>query len=574
MLRRPITQVLAVMKCEKKGYCPRSKSTEKRVKMYRSRIHHTKDGKLIGGEFYSSTADSDGRIAPNRKYFGNSRVLGQKQLETFRQTVQSEQENPQVFLVNRKSLPTALLKETQYEGKKSHILDVEGYETIISGGKIKRKKPNLAHGSLEELMAEADDHASKYDPEKDEARLDVNRADHSDKLRRAVVPHLERAQTARVYSEMYKVIDSSDVVVQVLDARDPLGTRSKVLESYMKKDDHLHRHLIFVLNKADLIPVWATARWIRILSKEYPTIAFHASETNPFGKGALIALLRQFSRFHRDRKHVSVGFVGYPNVGKSSVINCLKNKKVCKVAPIPGETKIWQYITLTKRLYLIDCPGVVYPDKGTTPTDLILRGVLRVENLQAPDEFIDAMIARSRPAYINRTYGLRPDSNPLHKWKDGTELVEVIGRKYGKLMKGNEVDAFTVSVMLLREFLRGRIPWFIPPPEETEEEKQLSLERRRQALLRKIGMSDADVGETGSSSATAGEGKKKSGQDGEEEGDEGEEEEELDDETKMLLGKGKDKKFMFVTPSQKFGGIRVKNSFSEDRASEIEIDEE
>lgn len=52
--------------------------------------------------------------------------------------------------------------------------------------------------------------------------------------------------------------------------------------------------------------------------------------------------------------------VGYPNVGKSSIINSLKNKKVCRAAPIPGETKIWQYVHLTKRIYLIDCPGVVY----------------------------------------------------------------------------------------------------------------------------------------------------------------------------------------------------------------------
>ncbi len=49
--------------------------------------------------------------------------------------------------------------------------------------------------------------------------------------------------------------------------------------------------------------------------------------------------------------------IGYPNVGKSSVINALRSKKVCNVAPIAGETKVWQYITLMKKIYLIDCPG-------------------------------------------------------------------------------------------------------------------------------------------------------------------------------------------------------------------------
>ena len=51
--------------------------------------------------------------------------------------------------------------------------------------------------------------------------------------------------------------------------------------------------------------------------------------------------------------------IGYPNVGKSSVINALRSKKVCNVAPIAGETKVWQYITLMKKIYLIDCPGML-----------------------------------------------------------------------------------------------------------------------------------------------------------------------------------------------------------------------
>jgi nuclear GTP-binding protein len=82
------------------------------------------------------------------------------------------------------------------------------------------------------------------------------------------------------------------------------------------------------------------ARYIAHLSKDYPTIAFHASPNHSFGKGSLIQLLRQFSQLHSDKKQISVGLIGYPNVGKSSIINTLKSSKVCKVAPIPGETKV------------------------------------------------------------------------------------------------------------------------------------------------------------------------------------------------------------------------------------------
>ena len=84
------------------------------------------------------------------------------------------------------------------------------------------------------------------------------------------------------------------------------------------------------------VPARVTRGWLATLSAEYPTLAFHASVTQPFGKGALLGLLRQLARLRSDKKHVSVGFVGYPNVGKSSVINTLRTKKVCNVAPSAG----------------------------------------------------------------------------------------------------------------------------------------------------------------------------------------------------------------------------------------------
>lgn len=141
------------------------------------------------------------------------------------------------------------------------------------------------------------------------------------------------------------------------------------------------------------------------MSAEYPTLAFHASLTNSFGKGSLIQLLRQFGQLHKDKKvllslaacvlspwlqQISVGFVGYPNVGKSSIINTLRNKdvlptqafspdvivvQVCKAAPIPGETKVWRYITLFKRIFLIDCPGTVLSGKEND-VDSVLKGVV------------------------------------------------------------------------------------------------------------------------------------------------------------------------------------------------------
>lgn len=148
-------------------------------------------------------------------------------------------------------------------------------------------------------------------------------------------PIFKKGQSRRIWAELYKVIDSSDVIIHVLDARDPIGTRCYNVERHLAKEAK-HKQLIYVLNKCDLVPAWVTEKWKRTLEKEHPTIAFHASITNPFGKSALINILRQFSKLHSDKKQISVGLVGYPNTGKSSIINTLKQKRVCTVAPVAG----------------------------------------------------------------------------------------------------------------------------------------------------------------------------------------------------------------------------------------------
>lgn len=203
--------------------------------------------------------------------------------------------------------------------------------------------------------------------------------------------------------------------------------------------------------------------WVRALSKEYPTLAFRASITNSFGKGLLIQLLRQFSSLHSDRKQISVGFIGYPNTGKSSIINTLRKKKVCTVAPIPGETKIWQYITLMKRIYLIDCPGVVPPSNNDSEEDILLRGVVRVENVENPSQYIESVLRRTEPRHVERLY-------EVQGYETATEFLELLGRKAGRLLKGGEPDVNGVAKMVLNDFIRGKLPWFTPPPHDGFEE--------------------------------------------------------------------------------------------------------
>jgi nuclear GTP-binding protein len=157
-----------------------------------------------------------------------------------------------------------------------------------------------------------------------------------------IEPIYAKGTSRRIYGELYKVIDSSDVILHILDARDPLGTLCESVLEFIRKEK-AHKQVVLVINKCDLVPNWVTARYVQHLTPRYPTIAFHASPNHSFGKGSLIQLLRQFSQLHSDKKQISVGFIGYPNVGKSSVINTLKSGKVCNVAPVPGETKVGAY---------------------------------------------------------------------------------------------------------------------------------------------------------------------------------------------------------------------------------------
>jgi nuclear GTP-binding protein len=195
--------------------------------------------------------------------------------------------------------------------------------------------------------------------------------------------------------------------------------------------------------------------------------------------------------------------MGYPNVGKSSVINTLKSGKVCRVAPIPGETKVgwffssflphdetgllndrfkqkqvWQYITLTRKIYLIDCPGIVPASAQDTQTAKVLKGVVRVEALSTPSEHIPTLMSRVKPIYLARTYNLQvPESG--EEGFNPDEVLDKLARMKGRLLKGGEPDLDGVAKILLSDWVRGKIPFFVPPPERPEELNKAEEEKRK-----------------------------------------------------------------------------------------------
>lgn len=147
----------------------------------------------------------------------------------------------------------------------------------------------------------------------------------------------------------------------------------------------------------DLVPKENVEAWLKYLRISFPTLPFksstqsqrkHLSSSNnshvPQGASSsspapLLTLLKNYSR----AGSLSIGVIGFPNVGKSSLINTLKRSKACGVAPTPGFTKEVQIISLDGSLKILDCPGVVY-EGGDQGPEKVLRNYVAVEQVQDP----------------------------------------------------------------------------------------------------------------------------------------------------------------------------------------------
>lgn len=280
----------------------RSKSTIMRLNMYkRGNPVRNKDGEIIGGTLLMSNKSGGkdmakvARIAPDRRWFGNTRTISPNDLDRFREEMTLKEADPNSVILRRQKIPMALLKDSEKVAK-MNLLETETYDEVF-GGKQKRKRPKLDGNAYDysSLMSSASERISAYekDPTKD-SNIEVTM---SGELEMRKDDLFSKGQSKRIWGELYKVLDCSDVVLQIVDARNVPGTRSKHIEHYLKKNAS-HKQLVIVINKCDLVPGWVTRKWVKLLSAEYPTLAYHASLTNSFGKGALISLLRQFGKLH------------------------------------------------------------------------------------------------------------------------------------------------------------------------------------------------------------------------------------------------------------------------------------
>lgn len=282
------------------------------------------------------------------------------------------------------------------------------------------------------------------------------------------------------YKELVKVIGTADVIIQVLDARDPLGCRCLDVERLVMKNNPTKK-VILLLNKVDLVPKEVVEKWLKYLREELPTVAFKCSTqkqhrnlgqkkldlkkdaaldgSESLGAENLLQLLKNYSRNLNIKTSISVGVVGLPNVGKSSLINSLKRTRVANVGATPGVTKAVQEVLLDKQVRLLDTPGVVF---ASTQKDSLnaLRNAIKLEKIDDPVTPIGELLKRCPARTLMTIYKIPAFQGTEH-------FLQRVAMARGKLKKGGVIDPEATARLVLQDWNIGRIPYFTMPPKRT-----------------------------------------------------------------------------------------------------------
>ena len=286
-----------------------------------------------------------------------------------------------------------------------------------------------------------------------------------------------------------KVIDAADVILEVVDARDPNSCRVKEAERLVKSSGGKKR-LVIVMNKVDLVPHDVLDAWVRYLRDEFPTIAFKASTqhgapsqsdanlrraaesavaatSEALGAEALLQLLKNYCREGGSDsgagKSITVGVVGYPNVGKSSVINSLKRARAVGVSPVPGFTREISEVKLDRNIRLLDSPGVFFYegadalDEASKAAEApVLLNCLRAESV-VPERAVEMLLEKASHDKLLEVY-------KIGDWTSTREFLSRVAQRRGKLKRGGIPDVEVAAKLVVADVGAGKIPFWVEPP--------------------------------------------------------------------------------------------------------------
>lgn len=263
-----------------------------------------------------------------------------------------------------------------------------------------------------------------------------------------------------------RIITESDIVLEILDARLFELSRNKQVEELIKK---IKRPVIFVVNKCDLVSKENIRKQIGELSQE-GDVVFVSSKNKKASKILLSKINQVFQKYgkreiierrkgdpileHRETKgDIVVSILGYPNVGKSSIINLLARKKKVKVSKKAGTTHGIHWIKASDEIKLIDSPGVI-PLKEAGDIRAGLIGAKDTDRLKDPgavaEEIIKMFVKNNRKKFEG-FYDIKIEG------KDYDSIIEMLGRKKNFLLKGNIVNEDRTTVLIVKDWQQGKL---------------------------------------------------------------------------------------------------------------------
>jgi len=335
------------------------------------------------------------------------------------------------------------------------------------------------------------------------------------------------------WRQLWRVIERSDLVITIVDARNPLLFRSQDLEKYVKEVSPLKKNLI-LLNKADFLTDKQRSEWATYLSENIGTTKFaffsaiteddplneedddikvdeddqskdaisanedalkhklaelslnsETSGTNapegvsteeelpPFSdpieiltSERLMQLMRTYKRHQVE--HTTIGFIGYPNVGKSSTINKLLSSKKVRVSETPGKTKHFQTLILADDITLCDCPGLVMPSVVSSKEEMILNGILPCDQLRDCVPATCLLLQHIPTHVLEFKYGVVLPQEPAILGHE--QVLTAYATMRGYMATGGRPDQSRAGRIILKDYVSGKLVHCVAPPTINQQE--------------------------------------------------------------------------------------------------------
>lgn len=274
--------------------------------------------------------------------------------------------------------------------------------------------------------------------------------------------HGHMLKTKKQIIEDIKLID---IVLEICDARIPMASQNPDIKEITK-----NKKKIIILNKCDLADEKETSKWVSYLKKQgIVTIPTDANN----GKGMKECFqkinkmmeedIQKAANKGRINKNIRIMIVGIPNVGKSSFINRMINKKSAIVGNRPGVTKQKQWVRIASNIELLDTPGVLWPkfDNEDVALKLAYTGTIKDELLEKSEiayKLLDYLLKNYKEKVILRYKLTDEDFNSIINKSDVTlEIMNRIAKKRGAIISGGEIDYEKVANMILNDFRTTKI---------------------------------------------------------------------------------------------------------------------